>query len=136
MSRIVIQTTNIKPECKHQILRYIKSRACAMCHASAEKKQSLLKKNTDAVRKTRKCTENDTRVIQTRKSPSAGLDMLSVRYAHSEQILVQTIWISVKSSTTGYCSCYFGLFGCTTESEESKKLRGIRNEGHLSRTFW
>ena len=62
-----------------------------MCHASAEKKQSLLKKNTDAVRKTRKCTENDTRVIQTRKSrevksPSARLDMLSVRYAHSEQL--------------------------------------------------
>ena len=30
----------------------------------------------------------------------------------------------MKDSTTGYCSCYAGLFGCTTKSEESKKLRG------------
>ena len=32
----------------------------------------------------------------------------------------------MKDSTTGYCSCYAGLFSCTTESEESKKLRGTR----------
>ena len=29
----------------------------------------------------------------------------------------------MKDSTSGYCSCYAGLFGCTTEWEESKKLR-------------
>ena len=33
----------------------------------------------------------------------------------------------MKDSTTGYCSRYAGLFGCTTESEESKKLRGTRD---------
>ena len=33
----------------------------------------------------------------------------------------------MKDSTTDYCSCYTGLFGCTTECEESKKLRGTRD---------
>ena len=48
-------------------------------------------------------------------------------------ILVQTIWISVKDSATCYCLCYAGLLDCTTESEESKKLRETEDNlvGHF-----
>ena len=31
----------------------------------------------------------------------------------------------MNENTTGYCSCCAGLFDCTTESEEPKKLRGM-----------
>ena len=69
MSRLVpiVIKKDTKPECKHQILRYIKiSRVCDV---------SLRPLKRSSTRKSREI-----------KSPSARLDVLSVRYAHFEQL--------------------------------------------------